>query len=83
MNTVVLVLNLLPSALLDGNIPRRVWTVKNVSSSHLRIFGCKEFVHILKDERSKLEMKLQRCLFINYGQDEFIYIFYDPVKKKI
>ncbi|KAL6327081.1 hypothetical protein AAG906_013828 [Vitis piasezkii] len=28
---------------------------------HLRVFGCKAFVHILKDERSKLDAKTRPC----------------------
>uniref|UniRef100_A0A0D3AGI1 Retroviral polymerase SH3-like domain-containing protein n=1 Tax=Brassica oleracea var. oleracea TaxID=109376 RepID=A0A0D3AGI1_BRAOL len=63
------------SAPLDGYIPEKAWTGKDVSYNHLRVFGCKAFVHILKDERSKLEMKLQQCVFIDYGQDKFRYKF--------
>uniref|UniRef100_A0A0D3AGD1 Retroviral polymerase SH3-like domain-containing protein n=1 Tax=Brassica oleracea var. oleracea TaxID=109376 RepID=A0A0D3AGD1_BRAOL len=77
------VLNLSPSAPLDGDILERVWTGKDVSYSHLRVFGCKAFVHIPKDERSKLEMKSRQCVFFGYGQDEFGYRFYDPVERKL
>lgn len=83
LNTVVHVLNLSPSAPLEGDIPERVWTGKDVSYSHLKVFGCKAFVHIPKDERSKLEMKSRQCVFIGYGQDEFGYRFYDPVSRKL
>nr|GFA75333.1 retrovirus-related Pol polyprotein from transposon TNT 1-94 [Tanacetum cinerariifolium] len=34
-----------------------VWSGKDVSYSHLRVFGCKASVHIPKDERSKLDVK--------------------------
>ncbi|CAA7059133.1 unnamed protein product [Microthlaspi erraticum] len=83
LSTVVHVLNLSPSSPLNGDIPERVWTGKDVSYDHLRVFGCKAFVHIPKDERSKLEMKSRQCVFIGYGQDEFGYRFYDPVEKKL
>ena len=46
-------------------------------------FGCKAFVHIPKDERSKLDAKLNHVCFLNYGQDEFAYRLYDPIKKKL
>jgi len=42
-----------------------------------------EFVHVLKDERSKLDKKIRQCIFISYGEDEFGYRFYDPVEKKL
>lgn len=45
--------------------------------------GCKAFVHIPKDERSKLDDKTRQCVFVGYGQDEFGYRFYDPVQKKL
>ena len=50
---------------------------------HLRVFGCKAFVHVLKDERSKLDAKSRQCIFTGYGENEFGYRFYDPVEKKL
>lgn len=55
----------------------------DVSYDHLRVFGCKAFVHIPKDERSKLNVKTRQCVFLGYGQDEFGYRFYDLVQKKL
>ena len=40
-------------------------------------------MHIPKDERSKLDAKTRQCVFLGYGQDEFGYRVYDPVKKKL
>ncbi|KAJ0080613.1 hypothetical protein Patl1_23435 [Pistacia atlantica] len=40
------------------------------------------FVHIPRDERSKLDMKTRQCIFIGYGLDEFDYKLYNPVEKK-
>ena len=47
------------------------------------MFGYKAFVHIPKDERSKVDVKTQQCIFVGYGQDQFGYRFYDPVQKKL
>ena len=49
----------------------------------MKVFGCKASVHVLKDERSKLDVKSKQCIFIGYGQDEFGYCFYDPIDKKL
>ena len=81
--TVAHVINLSPAVALDGDVPDRVWTGKNVSYDHLRVFGCKAFVHVLKDERSKLDVKTRQCIFLGYGEDEFGYRLYDPVDKKL
>ena len=56
---------------------------KNVKYDHLRVFVCKDFVHISKDERSKLDAKSKQCIFIGYEQDEFGYRLYDHVGKKL
>ena len=47
------------------------------------MFGCKAFVHIPIDERSKLDGKSKQCIFLGYGRDDFGYKFWDPVDKKI
>ncbi|GKU95372.1 hypothetical protein SLEP1_g8739 [Rubroshorea leprosula] len=73
LNTVAHVTNLSPTIALDNDVPDRVWCGKDVSYDHLRVFGCKAFVHVSKDERSKLDAKTRQCIFIGYGQDEFCY----------
>ncbi|VFQ58429.1 unnamed protein product [Cuscuta campestris] len=43
----------------------------------------KAFVHVPKNERSKLDAKTRQCIFLGYGGDEFGYRLYDPVEKKL
>ena len=64
MRTTADLINHSPSAPLDGNVPERVWTEKNVSYKHLRVFGCRAYVHICKDKRSKLDDKAKECIFL-------------------
>nr|AAR96002.1 retrotransposon-like protein [Musa acuminata] len=68
---------------LKGDVQERVWRGKDISYNHLRVFGCKAFVHIPKDERSKLDNKAKACIFLGYGHEEFGYRLWDPVNKKI
>ncbi|RDY10772.1 hypothetical protein CR513_04649, partial [Mucuna pruriens] len=56
---------------------------KYAKYDHLQVFGCKAFVHVLEDKRSKLDMKIRQCIFVGYGQDEYDYRLYDPVEKKL
>ncbi|CAL2226286.1 unnamed protein product [Prunus armeniaca] len=51
--TVVDLINLSPSAPLNGDVPNKV------------------FVHIPKDEISKLDAKSKECIFVGYGNEEF------------
>ena len=66
-------INLSPVAGLSKDIPNRVWTVKDASYDHLRIFDCRAFFHIPKDERSKLGDKAKQRIFMGYGDEEFGY----------
>ncbi|KAL6346472.1 hypothetical protein AAG906_033268 [Vitis piasezkii] len=62
--TIVDLINLSPSYPLEGDIPERVWTRKFVSFEHLRVFGCRAFVHVPKDEWSQLDIKTKKCIFL-------------------
>ena len=46
-----------PLVPLDFDIPQRVWTGKYVPYSHLKVFGCKTFMHVPNKRRSKLDDK--------------------------
>ena len=64
VNTGVYLMNRGPSSALDGGIPEQERTSKQVKYSFLRTFGCEAFVHIDKDDRTKLEDKSKKCSFI-------------------
>ena len=77
VNTVVYLINRLPSVPLDFDIPRKVWIGKDVPYSHLKVFGCKTFMHVPTEQRSKLDDKATPCIFIGYGDKEFGYMLWD------
>ena len=83
MRTAVDLINLFPSVPLNYDVPERVWTGKDVSYKHLKVFGCRAFVHIPKDERSKLDGKAKQCIFVGYAHEEFGYRLWDPIGKRI
>jgi len=72
----------LSHVVLKADVPDKVWYGKYVYYSHLRVFDSKTFVHVSKDERSKLDSKTRECIFIGHDHDESDYRFYDPVEKK-
>ncbi|GKV49114.1 hypothetical protein SLEP1_g55881 [Rubroshorea leprosula] len=82
VNTVVYLINWSPSIPLNFEIPEKAWTGKDVGYSHLRVFGCKAFMHVPKEQRSKLDDKAIPCIFVGYGDEEFGYRLWDPEKKK-
>ena len=82
-NTDVYLINRGPSSALDGGIPEEAWTCKRVKYSFLRNFGCEEFFHIDKDDRTKLQAKSKKCTFIGYWVDDFGYRLWDLKNRKI
>ena len=60
-------INRSPSVPLEFDIPERVWTGKDVSYSHLKVFGYKAFAHVLKEQRLKLDSKATPCIFVGCG----------------
>ena len=83
MRTTVNLIHLSPSYFLEGDIPERVLIGKFVSFEHLRVFGCRAFVYVPRDERSKLDSKTKQCIFLGYSNEEFGYRLWDPTTKKI
>ena len=60
-----------------------VWTGKSIAFGNLKIFGSPTYVHISSDERSKLDPKSKKCIFIGYVKGVKGYNFWDPVAKKM
>ena len=83
VDIVVYLINRGPSSSLDGGIPEEAWTGKNINYSFLKPFGCEAFVHINKENRTKLEAKSKKCTFIGYGVKDFGYLLYDYENHKI
>ncbi|KAE8695306.1 hypothetical protein F3Y22_tig00110721pilonHSYRG00071 [Hibiscus syriacus] len=71
INTATYLINHGPSVPLDGGIPEEAWSKKEINFSHLRVFCCISYVHINSAERSKLDAKSNKCVFVGYGGDEF------------
>ena len=68
---------------LDGDVLQRVWTGRDISYKHLRVFGCLAYMHVGKDQRSKLDNKDKTCIFLGYTEVEFGYKLWDLLDKKV
>ena len=44
----------------------------------LRVFGYKAFMHVPKEQISKLNSKAISCMFVGYDDEEFGYKLWDP-----
>ena len=79
MRIVIDLINLSLSALFQDGVLERVWIKKDISYDHFRMFGCRIFIHIPKDKRSKLDKKSKQYIFLDYAHKEFGYISWDLV----
>ena len=80
VRTTCYLINRSPTIALDGGIPEEVWMGKKVNYSHLKNFGCQSFLHIPKENRTKLDDKSMKCILGGYVNGEIGYRLWDPVK---
>jgi hypothetical protein len=68
---------------LDGRILEEGWIGKKANYYFLKTFGCEAFVHIDKENRTKLESKSKKYTFIGYSVNDFGYRLRDYENNKI
>jgi hypothetical protein len=78
VGTTCYLVNQSPSSALDDKNPHEVWSRKKLSLQHLRVFGCDAYVHVPKENRSKLDNKDEKCIFIGYKDDVKGYKLWNP-----
>ena len=73
VNIAVYLISRGPFTPLSCGIPKEAWIGKKVSYSFLKTFGCEAFANADSKNRTKLEAKSKKCIFVGYGIDEFGY----------
>ena len=82
--TFLYVRNRSPTSSLPSNVtPYELWHKKKPSISHLRVFGCRAYVHIQKDQRKSLQSHSVKCIFLGYPDEYKGWKCYDPVTKRV
>ncbi|CAL8151472.1 unnamed protein product [Prunus armeniaca] len=84
--TAVHLINRMPSGVLTFKIPLQVLAQHRPLPSVLvltpRIFGCVAFVHLHKNQRSKLDPCALRCVFVGYATHQKGYRCYHPPTRR-
>jgi hypothetical protein len=79
-------INRLPSSTLHGQVPFEVLSthvsIPSLNTLPARVFGCVVFVHLPKNQRSKLDARALRCVFVGYGTHQKGYKCYHPPTQK-
>ena len=83
VDTACYLVNRSPSSALEDKTPQEVWTGKKPFLSHLRVFGCDAYVHVLKEKQTKLDSKSEKCIFIGYKDGLEGYKLWNPVTRKV
>jgi hypothetical protein len=79
----VYVQNRLSHSALGFKTPEKMFTGKKPEASHLKIFGCPVFIHILKEKRNKLEPSRKKGIFVGYCEVSKAFIIYIPGHRHI
>ena len=69
--------NVTPIKHADYKTPKELWSSQKPDISHLRVFGCLAWVHILKKRRHKLQPKSRAMIFVGYEPGSKGYQFWD------
>jgi hypothetical protein len=77
------IINQSPRVALDGKVAKEVWTRQEVDYSFMRIFECLEYVHISGEDKSKLNPKSKKCIFLGFKKGVKGYKLWDPVAQKV
>jgi hypothetical protein len=83
MGTACYLVNRSPSSTLDDKTPQEVWTGKKPLLTHLKVFGREAYVHVPKENKSKLDKKVEKCIFIGYKDGLKGYKLWNPETKKV
>ena len=67
VHTAVYLINRCPTVGIHSITPEEVWTTKKPNLARLKIFGCVCYVHVPQELRTKLDAKLEKCVFVGYS----------------
>jgi hypothetical protein len=81
--TAVYIMNKTPIVTMHGMTPEEKYSGRKPDLSHLKVFGCIAYVHVLDELRIKLDPKAKKCVFIGYSLEQKGYICYNPVTHKM
>jgi hypothetical protein len=75
VGTACYLVNRSPSSALDDKTPQEVWTGKKPSLTDLKVFGCEAYVHVPKENMSKIDKKLKSVYLLGIKMVSKVIIF--------
>ncbi|KAH9740957.1 hypothetical protein KPL70_002426 [Citrus sinensis] len=83
VKTACYIVNRSPSTAIGLKTTMEMWTGKPADYSYLHAFGCPVYVMYNAQERTKLDAKSRRCIFLGYVDGVKGYRLWDPTAHKI
>jgi hypothetical protein len=83
INSAVYLKNRSPTRYIDNVTPFEAFNGSKPTVHNLKVFGCKAFAHIPKENRRKLDAKSTKCIFIGYCSEFKAYKLFDPATHKV
>jgi hypothetical protein len=81
--TIIYIMNQTPTTTIHGITPEEKFTCKKLDVLHLRVFGCIAYVHVPDEKSSKLNPKVEKCIFIGYSLEQKKYKCFNPSTQKL
>ncbi|CAN1127242.1 Retrovirus-related Pol polyprotein from transposon TNT 1-94 [Linum perenne] len=87
--TATYLINRLPSRVINYRTPKDLLLEAYphvrayLSDLNARVFGCLAFVHVQQHQRTKLDPRAQKCVFIGYAPRQKGYKLYSPITRKV
>jgi len=66
-----------------NRVPEEAWSGTKQGVTHMKVFGCVAYAHILDQLRKKLDNKGEKCIFIGFSEESKAYRLYKPSTKKL
>jgi hypothetical protein len=82
-STAVYIRNRCPHAILKEKTPEEVFLGIKPEVEHLRIFGCPVYIHVPKENRTKMEPSGKKGVFVGYSEKSKAYMIYVLVQRQI
>ncbi|GAA0169340.1 transmembrane signal receptor [Lithospermum erythrorhizon] len=82
-NTVVFLLNRVPTKAVNGKTPFEAWHGYRPFLKNLKVFGCLCFTHVPQVKSGKLDKKAESSVFIGYSSTSKAYRVFQPDTRKI
>ncbi len=80
---VIYIMNQTPTETVHGMTLKEKFTHKKPDVSHLKVFSCIAYVHVRDEKRSKLDPKVEKCIFIGYSLEQKGYKCFNPSTRKL